>query len=286
MGGADNAAVLFMQRIEGRNLQRIFTDKAAGDTHPLTLSFWIRTNRPTGTPGSIEILQAQNGNRMFATSYTTGTQNQWEHVVIQIPADTAADIPDTNDNGLRVAWWLNSGGDFQGTAPNDTWQNINNNARNNVNLGVGSSVGDEMFITGIQLEVGTIATSFEHNNFGYDLLECQRYFQFFSLRGRLINRNSTNNAQFGVCVSMPCVMRISNPECQNRNGVNEIHWSTTAEDTSAGAGGSSNISNVGGAGGLTTAIVQVGRTSNADTRNLATICGDNTESQFTFDAEL
>ena len=137
MGGADNAAIIFMQRIESRNLQRIFTDKANGDTHPLTLSFWIRTNRPTGTQGSIEILQAQNGNRMFATSYTTGTQDEWEYVVINIPADNAADIPDDNTNGLRVAWWLNSGSDFQGTAPNATWQAINNSARNNVNLGVG-----------------------------------------------------------------------------------------------------------------------------------------------------
>ena len=70
--------------------------------------------------------------------------------------------------------------DFTGGSHTNSWQAINNDNRNPTNLGLGGSTDDEFYITGVQLELGEVATPFEHRDFGDELLKCQRYFQIVS----------------------------------------------------------------------------------------------------------
>ena len=167
----DNLSIVY--RLEAQDLQHIFTDKSAGDTQPLTLSFWVRSSR-TGN-ASFEILQADNNSRQFTASYNIAAANTWERKVIQIPADDSAVINDDNGTGLQIAWWLNSGITWTGGAHAAVWEASTSANRNASNLGVGAAVNDDFFITGVQLELGRVATPFEHRTFGDELARCQRY---------------------------------------------------------------------------------------------------------------
>jgi hypothetical protein len=172
-GGTDNVRVI--QYIEGQNLQHLNYGQATAKQ--LTLSFWVKSNK-TGA-ASFEINQPDNSNRMFSTSYTINAADTWEKKVINIPADTAGVIDNNNDRGLMLQWWLNSGPSFTGGAHSSTWVAQSDTARNSTNLGVGGAVNDNWSITGVQLEVGNFATSFEHRSYGDEELRCMRYYQRF-----------------------------------------------------------------------------------------------------------
>jgi hypothetical protein len=170
----DNVRVI--QYIEGQNLQHLNYGQATAKQ--LTLSFWVKSNK-TGA-ASFEINQPDNSNRMFSTSYTINAADTWEKKVINIPADTAGVIDNNNDRGLMLQWWLNSGPSFTGGAHSSTWVAQSDTARNSTNLGVGGAVNDNWSITGVQLEVGNLATSFEHRSYGDELQRCMRYYQEYT----------------------------------------------------------------------------------------------------------
>ena len=173
-GGTDNVRVI--QYIEGQDLQHLNYGQATAKQ--LTLSFWVKSNK-TGA-ASFEINQPDNSNRMFSASYTINAADTWEKKVINIPADTSGVIDNNTDRGLMLQWWLNSGSSFTGGAHSSTWVAQSDTARNSTNLGVGGAANDNWSITGVQLEVGNLATSFEHRSYSDELAKCQRYFQQLS----------------------------------------------------------------------------------------------------------
>lgn len=174
-GAGDGVTTRVVYRVEGFDCQRLFDpDQDVNGTLPMRLSFWVRSNR-TGD-ASIVLLQTDNQNRQFDTSYNIGTANTWEHKVIEIPADADAVYDNDNENAMQIEWWLNSGTDFNnGNDHSDDWVDNDNGLRNCTNLGV-ASANDHFEITGVQLETGTVATSFEHEDFGLEMLRCQRYY--------------------------------------------------------------------------------------------------------------
>ena len=123
------------------------------------------------------MLQVDNSNKLFSTSYSISTANTWEYKTIRIPGDTSGLINDDNGGGLQLFWWLNSGTDFQGGSYQTSWGSLTNANRNVSNLGVGSANNDYYQITGVQLEVGSNATAFEHRILGDELIRCQRYYE-------------------------------------------------------------------------------------------------------------
>ena len=164
--------VLF-HKIEAQNLQMLQYGTSGAKT--ATISFWVKSNR-TGS-ASFGIRQPNNSNMQFTPAYTISSANTWEYKTILIPADTSGSINNDNGSGFQVEWWLNSGPDFTtGTNQND-WAASNNPDRNPSNLGVGGADNDYFAITGVQLEVGSVATPFEHISYGESLALCQRYYQ-------------------------------------------------------------------------------------------------------------
>jgi hypothetical protein len=158
------------QRLEGFNTADLDFGKSTAKT--ITLSFWVRSSL-TGTFGGAITNSALN--RSYPFTYTISAANTWEYETITIAGDTSGTWLTTNETGMRLYIGLGVGSTYAGTA--GAWTGTSNilGATGAVNV-VGTN-GATFYITGVQLEKGTQATSFEYRQYGTELALCQRYFQ-------------------------------------------------------------------------------------------------------------
>ena len=155
------------QKIEGFNVSDFGFGAASAST--ITLSFWVRSS-VTGTYGGALANGAYN--RSYPFTYTISSANTWEQKIVTIVGDTTGTWLTDNGIGLRVYWGLGVGSDNAGTAGSWTARG-NASATGCVNWI--STNGATFYITGVQLEVGTVATPFERRLYGTELALCQRY---------------------------------------------------------------------------------------------------------------
>ena len=158
-------------KIEAQNLQQL--SYGTSDALKMTLSFFIKSNK-TGT--YVAWLYNYDANRQVSALYTISVANTWEHKTLTFPADTTGSFNNDNGVGMVIRFIMGSGTTYtSGTAPS-AWQSLvdaNRYVGQTVNLA--DSTDNFMNITGIQLEVGSQATPFEHRSFGEELLLCKRY---------------------------------------------------------------------------------------------------------------
>jgi len=156
------------QHIEGYNVADLGFGTANAKT--VTLSFWVRSS-VTGTFSGA--LRNSAANRSYPFSYTINSANTWEFETITIAGDTTGTWLTTNGTGINVIWTLGAGTSRLGTA--NSWQAANlQGVTGQTNLI--ATNGATFFLTGVQLEVGTQATSFEYRQYQQELALCQRYF--------------------------------------------------------------------------------------------------------------
>jgi hypothetical protein len=157
------------QSIEGFNAADLNWGTASAQT--VTLSFWVRSS-VTGTFGGS--LRASGGTRTYPYSYTISAANTWEYKTITIAGDTTGTWLTNNGIGIAVFFSLGAGSNFLGTV--NTWASADYRApTGSVNL-IATS-GATFYVTGVQLEKGTVATPFERRPYGMELSLCQRYYQ-------------------------------------------------------------------------------------------------------------
>jgi len=160
-------------RLEAQNLQHLKYGTASAEN--LTLSFWVKSS-VTGTY-LIWFYQDDDG-RHCTKTYTINAANTWEYKTVTISGDTTGVIDNDNGLGLHVRWLLATGSIFtSGTYLDGSWANFTNGdtyAGHAVN--VASSTNNTFYLTGAQLELGSVATEFEHRSYGDELALCQRYF--------------------------------------------------------------------------------------------------------------
>ena len=157
-----------IQRIEGTNLSDLGWGTANAKT--VTLSFWVRSSL-TGTFGGA--LRNAAANRSYPYTYTISVADTWEYKTVTIPGDTSGTWLTTTGIGLNVFFGLGTGPDLSGTA--GAW-NSNNNVSATGATSVIGTLNATWFITGVQLEVGPSATSFDYRPYGTQLALCQRYY--------------------------------------------------------------------------------------------------------------
>jgi len=160
----------FCQFIEGFNSADFAFGTASAKT--VTLSFWVKSSL-TGTFGGSLMNSAYN--RSYPFSYTISAANTWEQKTVTIAGDTTGTwIGSTNGLGLRVHFGLGIGSTYSGTA--GAWAAAERYAPTGAVSVVGTN-GATFYITGVQLEVGSVATPFERRDYGRELIMCQRYYQ-------------------------------------------------------------------------------------------------------------
>jgi hypothetical protein len=157
------------QFIEGYNVADLNWGTANAKT--VTLSFWVRSSL-TGTFGGA--LQNNANNRSYPYTYTISSANTWEQKSITIAGETSGTWETTNSIGLAVYFSLGVGSTASGTA--GAWASANYVSATGATSVVGTN-GATFYITGVQLEVGSTATSFDYRPYGTELSLCYRYFQ-------------------------------------------------------------------------------------------------------------
>jgi len=157
------------QRIEGFNTADLNWGTANAKT--VTLSFWVRSSL-TGTFGGSIVNGAEN--RFYPFTYTISSANTWEQKSITVAGDTTGTwVGATNGIGMAIWFGLGGGSTYSGT-PN-AWGTSGITATGATSV-VGTN-GATFYITGVQLEVGSTATSFDYRPYGTELALCQRYFE-------------------------------------------------------------------------------------------------------------
>lgn len=163
------------QVIEGHNISDFAFGTANAKT--ITLSFWVKSSLTGQFGGTIQDAAAGYG---YPFSYTISSANTWEQKSITIPGATSGTWGTTTSAGLRLYFNLGMGSNYLGTA--GAW----------ASAGVRGVTGDTKLvstngatwnITGVQLEVGSTASSFEYRSYGQELALCQRYYQQYNSTG-------------------------------------------------------------------------------------------------------
>ena len=209
---------LLEQFIEGFNIADLGWGTA--NAQPVTISFWVRSSL-TGTFGGGIANSAQN--RSYPFSYTINAANTWEQKSVTIAGDASGTWLTNNGTGIRLRFGLGVGSTFSGTA--GAWAASNLLSATGATSVVGTN-GATFYITGVQLEKGSNATSFEYRQYGQELSLCQRYY------GRYQGTGSGNQASFGtgyayttsaavVTVQFPQAMRASATVSQSQLAVTD-----------------------------------------------------------------
>jgi hypothetical protein len=177
---------VMFHRIEGTNVSDLGWGTANAKT--VTLSFQVRSSL-TGTFGGV--LRNANNDRHYPFTYSISAANTWEQKTITVAGDTTGTWGTDTGVGLQIIFGLGVGSTYSGTA--GAWSsNYYSSATGAVSL-VGTN-GATWYITGVQLEVGSVATPFERRDYGRELQLCQRYYETSYDSGTAVPTNTQNGA--------------------------------------------------------------------------------------------
>jgi hypothetical protein len=159
-------------RVEGFNVADLGFGAAGAQT--VTVSFWARSS-VTGTY-SISFASVGSGSgRWYVTTYSL-TANTWTKITIVVPGDTSGTWNTTTSNGFQLYWSLGTGSLYH-TSTLNSWQTGTNLFAATTETAWSNNAGATFYLTGVQLETGSVATPFERRPYGTELMLCQRYYQ-------------------------------------------------------------------------------------------------------------
>ena len=225
------------QVIEGYNVADMSFGTANAKT--FTLSFYVRSSL-TGTFGGS--FENNANNRSYPFTYTISSANTWEQKTVTVFGDTTGTWETTNNPGLTVWFDLGMGSTYLGTA--GAWAGADYRGATG-STSVVTTSGATWYITGVQLEVGSVATPFERRDYGRELMLCQRYYY----KQKATNAGSYFGA--GLAFSTTRAIIITQFGVQMRTAPTALEQSGTASDyrvlNSSGSGVACSIAPIFGA---------------------------------------
>tara|TARA_R100001230_G_C5665815_1_gene170417 strand:+ start:105 stop:1154 length:1050 start_codon:yes stop_codon:yes gene_type:complete len=217
---ASDESVGVLQRIEGLNVQSLAKGTSAAKKS--TFSFYAK-----GTAKTFIVEFQDDNSRRFSRTFTTTTS--WQRFTIDVPADTTGEIDNDITTGLTIIFWFHAGSDYTSGTLQTTWGGTTSANRMVGCQSLFDSTDNELYITGVQLEVGSVATPFEHRTLAEELLLCQRYYQKFTFTYFNLSRYYHNTGA----------------------RLNDVHFYTEMRDTPVGTNSGTFTSSTGFAGNPT-----------------------------------
>jgi len=157
-------------RIEGQDLQQL--KKGTSDAEKITVSFYVKGNASATYTCEIEDV---DNNRYNSQEFSVTTS--WTKVTLTYNADTTGVLDNDNGQSMAINFWLHVGSNFtSGTHTDNVWHTTATQRVGDNQTSFADSTDRTFFITGLQMELGSQATPFEHRSFGEELALCQRYF--------------------------------------------------------------------------------------------------------------
>ena len=198
--------LLLQQKIEGQDLQQL--KKGTSDAEKVTVSFYVK-----GNASATYVLELADEDNDRKNTQKFNVTTDWTRVVLTYDGDTTGTLDDDNAGSLLLTIWLHAGSSYSGgTFTSNVWSAM---ASPNRAVGITSffdSTDRTFFLTGLQMEIGSQATPFEHRSFGEELALCQRYYW-----QHLGDEESTGTAVYAsapyqtnnnrASIDFPCQMR-------------------------------------------------------------------------------
>ena len=180
-----NQLTAIYTKIEAQDIANSGWDYTSTSSY-ITLSFWARSSKAGTYCVYIDSQDAATYEK-YVKEYTL-VADTWKRVEITVPGKSTLAYNNDNGEGMLVYWTLSAGSSRNGSTA-DTWETGNNVATSN-QVNFFDSTSNDFYLTGVQLEVGSVATPFEHRNFNDELARCQRYYQTSFPYGDAIAANS------------------------------------------------------------------------------------------------
>ena len=262
--------VSIQQPIEGYNFKRLVGKTA-------TFSFWVKA----GKTGTMCIAFRSGGfDRSYVAEITIDAANTWEKKTVTLTFDATGGTWDyTNGRGLWVSFLLMCGTTYQTTA--DAWQTGQFFATaNQTNFCDNADATCDVFITGVQLELGATSSDFEFLNYGDELAQCQRY--YYSMRGEssftwLGAGHSPTTVLAYIVIPFPVSMRAAP----------SLSYSSASDfGVQNGGGGNATPTSIVISGPSKTGCGLSVNTSSLASQNPTCLTAVNTNARLNFDAEL
>ena len=160
---------MLQTRFEGQDLQQL--KKGTSSAEKVTVSFYVK-----GNASATYMCELQDSDNGRTNGQTFAVTTDWTRVILTFVGDTSGALDNDNALSLRLSFWFNAGSTYTGgTFTSNQWTTTANERVGTI-TNFFDSTNREFFITGIQLELGSQATPFEHRSFGEELGLCQRYY--------------------------------------------------------------------------------------------------------------
>jgi len=169
-----NAEVHLYSHLEAQDIANSGWNYTSASSY-ITLSFWFRCS--TNQTFYFYLRSRDGTQQNYPFSFTASANNTWTKITKTIPGNSNLQFDNNNDQGLSLNWIPFNGTDKTNNKSLNQWDAYSSSNvlpdMASTWLTAGSSTFD---ITGVQLEVGSVATDFEHKRFDDELFACQRYY--------------------------------------------------------------------------------------------------------------
>ena len=192
---AANDLTTFRYNVEGFDVQRF--KKGTSDAQQFTLSFFVKSVDQSSYPVTYIVeLRDPINTRSCCKSYTVTASDTWEYKTLTFPADTTGTWAANNTKALEINWFVAAGSNYTSGTLSTSWAStVNANRAAGLTANLSANTANRFYLTGVQLEVGSVATDFEHRSFAQELELCRRYFQV------LVDDGASKSFGNGTCFS-------------------------------------------------------------------------------------